>query len=95
VPSRRIRPSLSRLRRGRVASGRGRADALKRWRLERSRAEGVPAYVVFPDRTLAGIVRRRPETLGELAEVSGVGPAKLESYGADVLAELAGAGRPA
>jgi DNA helicase-2/ATP-dependent DNA helicase PcrA len=61
-------------------------DELRRWRLERSREEDVPAYVVFPDRTLAGIARLRPATLGELAQVDGVGPAKLETYGSDVLA---------
>ena len=65
-----------------------RFAALKRWRLEQSRSQGVPAYVVFSNRTLEEIARVRPETLGELAAVSGVGPAKLESYGERVLAEL-------
>jgi DNA helicase II / ATP-dependent DNA helicase PcrA len=65
-----------------------RFAALKRWRLEQSRSEGVPAFVVFSNRTLEEIARVDPETLGELAAVSGVGPAKLESYGERVLAEL-------
>jgi DNA helicase-2/ATP-dependent DNA helicase PcrA len=65
-----------------------RFAALKRWRLEQSRSEGVPAFVVFSNRTLEEIARLDPETLGELAAVSGVGPAKLESYGERVLAEL-------
>ena len=66
--------------------------ALKEWRLSRARSDGVPAYVVFHDRTLAEIATRRPETAAELAGVSGVGPAKLERYGTEVLATLAGSG---
>ena len=62
--------------------------ALKRWRLERAKADGVPAYVVFHNSTLAEVAARRPNTLNELASVPGVGPTKLERYGADVLAAL-------
>jgi len=62
--------------------------ALKQWRLERARADEVPAYVVFHNSTLAEIAGRRPQTLRDLAEVPGVGPAKLDRYGADVLATL-------
>jgi len=62
--------------------------ALREWRLERSRADGVPAYVVFHDSTLAEIERSAPATIGELAAVSGVGPAKLERYGEAVLGVL-------
>jgi DNA helicase-2/ATP-dependent DNA helicase PcrA len=64
--------------------------ALKAWRLERSRRDEIPAYVVFHDSTLQEIARRRPKELWELAKVSGVGPAKLERYGDEVLATLAG-----
>ena len=63
--------------------------ALREWRLERARADGVPAYVVFHDRTLAEIELTRPSTMGELAAVSGVGPVKIERYGEEVLAVLA------
>ncbi len=49
----------------------------------------MPAYVVFHDATLAEIAARRPQTLGELSQIPGVGPAKLERYGDDVLAALA------
>jgi DNA helicase-2/ATP-dependent DNA helicase PcrA len=64
-------------------------DALKRWRLERARADEVPPYVVFHNTTLAEIAERRPQTLAELALVPGVGPTKLERYGEDVLRVLA------
>jgi ATP-dependent DNA helicase UvrD/PcrA len=63
--------------------------ALKAWRLSRARLDGVPAYVVFHDRTLAEIATRRPVTVAELAGVTGVGAAKLERYGSEVLATLA------
>jgi DNA helicase-2/ATP-dependent DNA helicase PcrA len=61
---------------------------LKKWRLERSRADGVPAYVVFHNAALAEIAARKPSSLGDLASVPGVGPAKLERYGAEVLSVL-------
>jgi DNA helicase-2/ATP-dependent DNA helicase PcrA len=62
---------------------------LKEWRLKRSKRDDVPAYVVFHNSTLAEIAARRPRTIGELASVPGVGPAKLERYGRDVLDALA------
>ncbi len=63
--------------------------ALKEWRLARARAEEVPAYVVFNDRTLAELLARTPRTLAELAAVPGIGPAKLERYGPELLEQLA------
>jgi DNA helicase II / ATP-dependent DNA helicase PcrA len=62
--------------------------ALKRWRLQRSKSDEIPAYVVFHNSTLAEIAARRPSTIAELASVPGVGPAKLERYGDEVLAAL-------
>ena len=64
--------------------------ALKAWRLERARADEVPAYVVFHTSTLAEIAGRRPQSLSELAAVPGVGPTKLKRFGGDVLAVLGG-----
>ena len=64
-------------------------DALREWRLERAKADEVPAYVVFHNATLVEIAERKPRTLAELASVPGVGPAKLERYGEDLLAALA------
>jgi DNA helicase-2/ATP-dependent DNA helicase PcrA len=65
--------------------------ALREWRLERSKADGVPAYVVFHDSTLAEIERRAPATIGELGRISGIGPTKLERYGDAVLGVLSSA----
>ncbi len=64
-------------------------QALKEWRLARAREDEVPAYVVFNDRTLAELVAREPRTLAELEAVPGIGPAKLERYGPELLAQLA------
>lgn len=61
-------------------------DALKAWRRERARADHVPAYVVLHDRHLGEIARRRPRTLAELGRCPGIGPAKLDRYGDDLLA---------
>jgi DNA helicase II / ATP-dependent DNA helicase PcrA len=62
--------------------------ALKEWRRERARSDGVPAFVVFHDSTLEEIGRAQPRSLSELAAIGGVGPTKLERYGADLLAIL-------
>jgi ATP-dependent DNA helicase RecQ len=51
-----------------------------------SKAEMVPAYVVFPDRTLAEMAVRRPSSPGALGLIRGVGPVKLEKYGEQFLA---------
>jgi DNA helicase-2/ATP-dependent DNA helicase PcrA len=66
------------------------AQRLREWRLERAKADEVPPYVVFHDSVLHAIAAARPGTLGELAQISGVGPAKLERYGEEVLATVAG-----
>jgi superfamily II DNA helicase RecQ len=65
-----------------------RFDALRQWRLEVARKAEMPPYVVFHDKTLAEIARVRPVSLAHLAGVSGVGPAKLERYGAELLAVI-------
>ena len=46
----------------------------------------MPAYVVLHDRTLAALAAARPSTLAALSEIPGIGPAKLEAYGRDLLA---------
>ncbi|MFM7269234.1 MAG: HRDC domain-containing protein, partial [Cyanobium sp.] len=59
--------------------------ALRSWRLQQARQQGVPPYVVFHDRTLLEIAARRPDDLETLGAVSGVGQAKLARYGAALL----------
>lgn len=62
-----------------------RFDALKAMRAELARDDGVPAYVIFPDRALRGIAKAKPESLAQLGQVSGVGPARLDRFGRTVL----------
>ena len=63
-------------------------EALRAWRLERSRADKVPAYVVLPNSVLRSIATRRPATATELAAVDGIGPTKLDLYGDEIIALL-------
>jgi DNA helicase-2/ATP-dependent DNA helicase PcrA len=65
-------------------------EALLGWRLAVAGEARVPAYVVFTDATLTAIAESRPASSGELATISGVGARKIEQYGADVLAIMAG-----
>ena len=74
------------------AAGQARFAALKAWRAEVARAHDLPAYVIFHDATLAAIAARAPAALHELQGVSGVGDAKLERYGEQVLRVCAEAG---
>jgi ATP-dependent DNA helicase RecQ len=64
-------------------------EALRRYRLERARADSVPPYVVASDRTLREVALMRPRTLDQLGMAHGIGPAKLERYGQGLLAVVA------
>jgi len=59
----------------------GLLKALKALRLQLAKAEEVPAYVIFSDKTLQEMARKKPQYLTELSEVSGVGERKLNAYG--------------
>jgi ATP-dependent DNA helicase UvrD/PcrA len=83
--------STKRSRRG--AGPASKADAhlynvLKAWRLDQARADQVPAYVVFTDRTLEELSSSRPRTAAELLAISGIGPAKVDRYGDQILAVI-------
>jgi ATP-dependent DNA helicase RecQ len=69
-------------------AGQRRFEALRSWRLQQAREQGVPPYVVFHDRTLIEIAAREPLSLEALGSVAGVGQAKLDRYGEAVLAVL-------
>jgi len=60
-------------------------DALREYRLDVSRAENVPPYVVAHDRTLRDIARLKPRSSDSLLEAHGMGPAKVKRYGAGLL----------
>ncbi len=61
---------------------------LKKWRLERSRADEVPAFVILHDATLEHLCAARPRSLAELRQIPGIGDLKLERYGNEILEEL-------
>ncbi|AKZ57443.1 ATP-dependent DNA helicase RecQ [Streptomyces ambofaciens ATCC 23877] len=65
-------------------------EALRAWRAEQAREQGVPAYVIFHDATLREIATAWPASVEQLGGVSGVGEKKLVTYGEGVLAVLAG-----
>ena len=90
-------PVIPRSRRARLAPAPTGDDldaelylALKALRRTIADARGVPAYIVFSDATLVHLAERRPRTEAELLEIPGVGPKKVELYGAKFLAILAG-----
>lgn len=60
-------------------------ESLRRWRRQVSARERIPAFAVFHDRHLRAIAHRRPLSMGELALCPGVGPARLDKYGEDIL----------
>ena len=66
----------------------GLAESLRRWRRARATRDGVPAYVVFSDKTLEFIASMRPRNLEELLAVPGIGPARGSRYGDDILDEV-------
>ena len=60
-------------------------QALKQWRSERARADNVPAYIICGDKTLQSIVQTQPETSANLHQVYGLGDAKIDKFGSEIL----------
>jgi ATP-dependent DNA helicase RecQ len=85
-----VPPARNRGPRRRAESGPSNPlfEALRERRRAIAAEAGVPPYVVFHDSTLRGIVAARPRSLGELAQVQGVGQAKLARYGEAMLEAL-------
>ena len=89
APSQPSRRSATSVRAVTVGRGGPLFDRLREWRRKRAQTDGVPAYVVFHDRTLAEIAERKPRDWADLAAIAGVGPTKLERYADEVLAVVA------
>ena len=68
--------------------------ALRAWRTARARAEAMPPYVIAHDATLAAIAAAHPRSMAALRRVKGMGPAKLDAYGEEIL-EIVAAAVPA
>ena len=60
-------------------------QALRGWRMECAKADNVPAYVIFGDRTLRSIVESLPSNLNDLHQIYGMGEAKIQKFGQEVL----------
>ena len=92
-------PAAARARRGKVAraaaqsavaeADRGLFQALRQKRLEIARAQNLPPYVIFHDKTLIELAAAKPSSRAEMADVPGVGEAKLDRYGPAFLAVIA------
>jgi len=80
--------SAARKRAGTTGGDQPGFEQLRALRLELSRGEGVPPYVIFHDATLLAMLEAAPKSLAEMAEVHGVGRHKLEKYGQAFLACL-------
>ena len=65
-------------------------EALRVHRLELSKTEGVKPFMIFSDATLLDMVAKEPLTLGDMANVKGVGDMKLRKYGNEFLKVIAG-----
>ena len=63
-------------------------QALRKWRQERARAEEIPAYMVCGDKTLRDIVEKTPRGLGGLRSIYGLGEAKIDKFGDEILEVL-------
>ncbi|MCP3920021.1 MAG: hypothetical protein GY711_31210 [bacterium] len=60
-------------------------NTLREWRAARAREDGLPQYVVFTNRQLVEIVKRKPDSTTALTNISGIGPKKVQRYGAALL----------
>ena len=87
-------PAVSGKGRGRDSSWRAQVseedlplfNALRDWRAERARRDGVPPYVICTNKQLAAMVNARPGSLSGLGAIEGIGKAKLDNYGQELLA---------
>ena len=72
-----------------VDTNRDLFEALRRKRTKMARAQNVPPYVIFHDKTLIELATARPASRAEMADIPGIGEAKLDRYGAAFLAVIA------
>lgn len=69
-------------------------NVLREWRTDMSKKEGIPPYVICNNIQLAGITVKRPASLNALQEIEGIGKAKIEKYGKELLQIIASYGNP-
>ena len=64
-------------------------DRLRAWRNGRAEADGVPVYVVLPNRAMAELAAAKPSSLAEVRSIRGLGERKVAKYGSEILAIFA------
>lgn len=65
-------------------------EDLRDWRQQEAASQGLPAFAIFSNKTLKAIAIVRPDSMDKLAGIKGIGPAKLDAYGADLLRIIRG-----
>ena len=65
-----------------------RASVLKDWRKKYANEKDIAAFIVFSNKTLTDLANKNPSSLSALLKIYGLGPQKVEMFGADILAEL-------
>jgi superfamily II DNA helicase RecQ len=63
----------------------GLFNLLRDWRAKRAKKEGLPPYILFTNVQFAEIVKGRPQSLAELMKIDGIGQAKIDKYGEEIL----------
>lgn len=71
-----------------TAEERRAVERLKEWRRQLAERERIPAYLICQDKTLEHLVIARPGTVEELANIFGLGPAKIARYGSELLDQI-------
>jgi len=69
-------------------------NVLREWRTDMSKKEGIPPYIICNNIQMANIAIKRPSSLNALQEIDGIGKAKIEKYGKDILQIIALHGKP-
>jgi superfamily II DNA helicase RecQ len=63
----------------------GLFNLFRDWRSQRCKKDGVPPYVLMTNKQIADVVKQRPQSIAELMKIDGLGKAKAEKYGEDIL----------
>jgi superfamily II DNA helicase RecQ len=69
-------------------------NVLREWRTDMSKKEGIPPYIICNNIQMANIAIKRPYSLNALQEIDGIGKAKIEKYGREILQIIASHGKP-
>lgn len=67
---------------------KGLFEVLRKLRMRLAKVADVPPYIIFHDKTLREITKKRPQTIDELMEVPGVGKVKAAKYGEFIIDEI-------